>query len=51
MGKDYYKILPAIHGWNNDPKRIKNGKKVEEGFSYISDKNTDWMTISNLSKY
>jgi len=47
----YYKILPAIHRWNNDPKRIKSGKKVEEGFSYISDTNTEWMTIKDLSKW
>ena len=48
---DYYKILPAIHHWNSDPKRIKSGKKVAEGFSYISDKNPDWMTIKDLSKW
>ena len=48
---DYYKILPAIHDWNNDPKRIKNGKKVEEGFSYVSDENIEWMTIKDLSKW
>ena len=21
----YFKILPSIHNWSNDPKRIKNG--------------------------
>ncbi len=47
----YFKILPAIHSWNNDPERIKNGKKVEEGFSYNSDKNTEWMTVKELSKW
>ena len=24
----YYKILPAIHRWSDDPARISNGSKV-----------------------
>ncbi len=28
----YFKILPAINNWSTDPKRIKNGRKVPEGF-------------------
>ena len=23
--EDYYKVLPAIHEWNKDPARIKDG--------------------------
>lgn len=39
----YYKILPAIHGWSACPKRIKHGNRVEDGFSYTSDSNPEWM--------
>lgn len=38
---DYYKILPAINAWCDDPKRIKGGVKVPEGFAYTSDKNSE----------
>lgn len=47
----YYKILPAINNWSNCASRIKNGIKVREGFSYTSDKNTDWMTKVKLQKW
>ena len=47
----YYKILPAIHNWSNDLNRIKNGKKVDENFTYSSDNNKDWMDITNLQKW
>ena len=49
--KNYYKILPSINGWDLDPKRIKKGKKVEEGFNYSSDKNDEWMSIPDLQKW
>jgi len=49
--KSYYKILPAIHDWHNDKLRIKNGKKVEENFTYQSNTNTDWMTKKILSNW
>ena len=45
---DYYKILPAIHNWSQDPLRIDNGKLVDPGFTYSSDNNTDWMSIDML---
>lgn len=47
----YYKILPSIHNWYRDETRIKNGKKVEEGFSYTSDNNKEWMSIEDLRKW
>jgi UDP-N-acetylglucosamine 4,6-dehydratase len=47
----YYKILPAIHNWSNDSNRIKNGKKVDENFTYSSDNNKDWMQITDLGKW
>ena len=36
---DYYKILPQINGWVKDKLRIKNGKKIKEGFVYNSNNN------------
>ena len=45
---DHYKILPTINAWCDDPKRIKNGMKVPEGFVYTSDKNPEWMLESSL---
>ena len=48
---DYYKILPALNAWCDDPKRIKDGKKVPEGFVYTSDKNPEWMSVSSLQEW
>jgi UDP-N-acetylglucosamine 4,6-dehydratase (inverting) len=45
---DYYKILPSINSWCDDPKRIKDGRKVPEGFVYTSDANSEWMSIPSL---
>ena len=47
----YYKILPQINEWAKDKLRIKNGKKVPEGFNYSSDNNIDWMKKSELRKW
>ena len=40
---DYYKILPQIYEWAKDNARIKR-KKVPEGFEYVSNNNSVWMT-------
>ncbi|HUH59527.1 MAG TPA: UDP-N-acetylglucosamine 4,6-dehydratase (inverting) [Candidimonas sp.] len=40
---EHFKILPAINGWSDSPSRIKDGKKVQEGFVYASDSNPQWM--------
>ena len=48
---DYYKILPAINHWNNDPRRIKDGVRVPEGFEYTSDNNSQWMSAEYLSNW
>jgi UDP-N-acetylglucosamine 4,6-dehydratase len=48
---DYYKILPMIHDWSADPNRIKDGKKVPEGFTYRSDSNEKWMTVDMLAAW
>ena len=44
----YFKILPAINDWGISPERIKDGKKVAEGFIYASNNNTEWMTNDQL---
>ena len=44
----HYKILPAIHQWDRDAHRIKDGRKVPESFAYTSDNNTEWMTAAQL---
>lgn len=48
---DYYKILPAIHSWSEDPERINGGKKVAPDFLYSSDNNVDWMSIDALQAW
>lgn len=47
----HYKILPVIHNWSEDPRRIQNGIKVPPDFIYTSDNNTDWMTTETLSDW
>lgn len=48
---EHFKILPAIHDWSADTARIKDGKKVPEGFVYSSDNNTEWMSDDELSTW
>jgi UDP-N-acetylglucosamine 4,6-dehydratase (inverting) len=48
---EHYKILPAIHNWDKDANRIKDGQKVPEGFVYASDNNSEWMTDSELEAW
>jgi UDP-N-acetylglucosamine 4,6-dehydratase/5-epimerase len=43
----YYKIMPAINSSGNDS-RIKDGRKVPQGFVYASDSNSEWMTVGTL---
>lgn len=49
--EQHYKILPMIHGWSQDIERIKNGVKVEAGFTYTSDNNRRWMSIEDLRNW
>ena len=44
----HYKVLPAIHNWSQDPKRIKGGILVSSEFTYCSDNNKEWMSIESL---
>lgn len=48
---EHYKILPQINDWDKDANRIKDGKKVAEGFIYASDNNTEWMSNSELQAW
>ncbi len=48
---EHFKILPAIHSWHKDYKRIKDGKRVPEGFTYASDNNTEWMDVPTLQAW
>lgn len=45
---EHYKILPQINNWDKDANRIKDGKKVPEGFVYASNNNTEWMSDTEL---
>ena len=49
--KDHFKILPQLNSWALDKKRIKQGKKVQEGFVYNSENNRDWMTKTYLKNW
>ena len=48
---NYFKILPQINDWNKNKARIKKGIKVPNGFTYSSEKNTKWMTTTNLKAW
>jgi UDP-N-acetylglucosamine 4,6-dehydratase len=48
---DYFKILPAINNWSDDPLRIGDGRLVAADFSYSSDSNTEWMNVADLEKW
>jgi len=49
--EEHYKILPAINNWSTSAERIKNGVKVQEGFTYRSDNNKEWMTAQELMSW
>lgn len=48
---EHFKILPVINEWAYCPKRIKDGKKVPEGFVYSSDNNNEWMSDEALQEW
>ncbi|WP_386080158.1 UDP-N-acetylglucosamine 4,6-dehydratase (inverting) [Vreelandella sp. F11] len=45
---EHFKILPQINSWDKDANRIKDGKRVPDGFVYSSNNNSEWMTDSEL---
>lgn len=49
----FFVIEPEYIYWLSEPRTIgtkKQGKKLPEGFSYTSDKNTQWLTKEELKK-
>jgi len=48
---EHYKVLPAIHDWSHDPERINGGNLVAPDFTYCSDNNTEWMSITSLQAW
>lgn len=48
---EHFKILPNINDWASDTQRIKDGKRVPEGFVYASDNNPEWMTDEQLEAW
>ncbi|WP_447044903.1 UDP-N-acetylglucosamine 4,6-dehydratase (inverting) [Vreelandella sp. H-I2] len=48
---EHFKILPQINSWDKDANRIKDGKKVPEGFVYSSDNNPEWMSDADLKEW
>jgi UDP-N-acetylglucosamine 4,6-dehydratase/5-epimerase len=47
----YFKILPSINNWSNDPERIGKGVRVDPEFLYSSNNNKEWMEISELKEW
>lgn len=45
---EHFKILPSINNWSASGHRIKDGKKVSEGFCYTSQNNSEWMSAQDL---
>lgn len=48
---EHFKILPSIYNWDSSAERIKDGKRVPEGFEYSSDNNSEWMTVVQLQEW
>jgi UDP-N-acetylglucosamine 4,6-dehydratase len=48
---EYFKILPTINNWGSCSTRVKDGKKVAEGFVYASNTNADWMSDAQLQAW
>jgi len=48
---EHFKILPVINGWSETAERIRDGKKVPEGFVYSSDNNAEWMSDAQLQEW
>ena len=49
--KDHFKILPATNTTSTNNLMIGTGKLVSEDFSYSSDNNKNWMSISSLKSW
>ena len=47
----HFKILPSINNWSQDPARVGKGVRVDPEFLYSSDRNKEWMEISELKRW
>lgn len=48
---DHFKILPSISSSRYREAIEGDGNKVDDGFNYSSDNNTDWMTVDELRRW
>ncbi len=48
---EHFKILPSINDWADSKERIKDGKRVADGFIYSSDNNPEWMAPEDLQAW
>ena len=48
---EYFKILPSINNWSNDPERVGKGVRVDSDFLYSSDNNKEWMEVNELKEW
>ncbi|MFB9866136.1 UDP-N-acetylglucosamine 4,6-dehydratase (inverting) [Vreelandella sulfidaeris] len=48
---EHFKILPQINSWDKDANRIKDGKRVPDGFVYASNNNSEWMSDADLQAW
>lgn len=48
---EHFKILPQINNWHESEARIKDGRRVPEGFVYSSGNNTEWMGDAELMSW
>jgi UDP-N-acetylglucosamine 4,6-dehydratase (inverting) len=49
--EEYFKILPTINNWAREADLIGNGKLVQEGFTYTSENNPQWMSNESLREW
>lgn len=47
----YFKIIPTINNWASEADFVASGKLVEEGFTYTSENNNEWMSSDDLRKW
>ena len=48
---DYFVIQPDFPWWNSEYLLLQDGGKLcEDGFSYASDTNTEWLSVDDLKK-
>lgn len=48
---EHFKILPQINNWHESKERIKDGRRVPDGFVYSSGNNKEWMTSDQLKSW